>query len=205
MSGSAAAAAAMSKSASASAVLSAISVATAAICFAVGYLNQMLVGAEPYGEDPRGVTGTHVLYTLDELKAMKSDKERVDAYYNAKADLHDVLEVSTGTRNVRVAYPKLEGRVDLQLLKKAINQFYPDVAADFRFQTPAPAQAAAPIPAAPIPAAPALQTIQMGGGSNSNQRIPGEGGSTGAPRPLFGGGEQPQGYLPGHARIAVGQ
>jgi hypothetical protein len=87
-------------------------------------------------------------------------------------------------------------------LTKAAQQFYPDVAADFRFQTPAPAQAAAPIPAAP-----ALQTIQMGGGSNSNsnQRIPGEGGSTGAPRPLFGGGEQPQGYLPGHARIAVGQ
>jgi hypothetical protein len=190
----------------------------------MGYVAQLFVKAEPFGGDPRAVTGTHTLYTLDELKAMSSDKDRVDAYYNKRADLHDVLEATVQTRDVKAAYPKLEGKQELLLLKKAIEQFYPAAAAP----APAPVEvvketppaipvanpAPAPAPSAPPAEAPveqggSIKLIQMGGGgdsnSNSGQTIQVAVGSTDAPHLQSAGGVQPQGYLLGHARIGVGQ
>jgi len=201
-----------------SATSAALSIATAAICLGMGYVAQLFVKAEPFGGDPRAVTGTHTLYTLDELKAMSSDKDRVDAYYNKRADLHDVLEATVQTRDVKAAYPKLEGKQELLLLKKAIEQFYPAAAA------PAPAPAPVEVvketpPAIPAPSAPpaeapveqggSIKLIQMGGGGDSNsnlgQTIQVAVGSTDAPHLQSAGGVQPQGYLLGHARIGVGQ
>jgi len=208
-----------SVSASSSATWTALSVATAAICFAVGYVNQLLVGAEPFGDDPRPVTGTHTLYTLDELKSMKTDKERVDAYYNKRADLHDVLQATVNEKDVNAAYPKLKDREDLQLLKKAIKQFYPAAAEPLPEPVPEPEpepevqiQPIQPAAAHAVPLPPGGQAIQMGGGSAvpdlktmTNQTISEADGSTGAPHPLFGGGVQPQDYSLGLGHIGVGQ
>ena len=181
MSGSAAAAA------SSSATSTALSVATAAICFAIGYVNQLLVGAEPFGDDPRPVT-----------------------------------------RDVNAAYPLLKDREDLQLIRKAIKQYYPAATAlkvappapsappvdTYSAPAPAPAPSAPPAGAVPVPLP--RYSNQMGGGSQTqtqthsdsaapDQTIPAAGGSTDAPRPLSGGEQQPQGYLQGHAHIGVGQ
>jgi hypothetical protein len=107
-----------------SATSAALSIATAAICLGIGYAAQLFVKAEPFDGDPRPVTGTHNLYTVQELNKM-TNKERVDAYYNKRADLHDVLQSTVGTSNVKAAYLKLQNNPELLLLKKAIEQYYP--------------------------------------------------------------------------------
>ena len=135
-----------------SATSAALSIATAAICLGMGYVAQLFVKAEPFGGDPRAVTGTHTLYTVDELKGMQNDKDRVDAYYNKRADLHDVLEATVQTRDVKAAYPKLEGKQELLLLKKAIEQFYPAAAAPALAHTGAVAVPLPPPAPAPAPA-----------------------------------------------------
>jgi hypothetical protein len=163
---------------------------------------------------------------------MKTDKERVDAYYNKRADLHDVLQATVNEKDVNAAYLKLKDREDLQLLKKAIKQFYPAAAAaaepvaEVQIQTIPPAvpdvrpndsPVPAPVPAGAyaVPIPPGGQTIQMGGGSAhgsgsdsktaTNQTISKADGSTGAPHLLFGGGVQPQDYSLGLGHIGVGQ
>lgn len=194
-----------------SATSAALSIATAAICLGLGYAAQLFVKAEPFDGDPRAVAGTHNLYTVQELNKM-TNKERVDAYYNKRADLHDVLQSTVGTSNVKAAYLKLQNNPELLLLKKAIEQYYPgDVAppvtpGNFAQTTPM----AAPAGAVAVPIGPGGHITQMGGGgfqtdSNSNQTIPEAGGSTDAPHPQSGGGVQPQGYLQGLGRIGVGQ
>lgn len=111
----------------ATAAMAALSIATAAISFGVGYVAQLFVKATPFDGDPRSVSGTHVLYTVDELRKM-NDKERVDAYYNKRADLHDVLEAVVETRDPAQAYVKLKEKKDMELLTKAIKEFYPKAA-----------------------------------------------------------------------------
>lgn len=209
-----------------SATSAALSIATAAICLGLGYAAQLFVKAEPFDGDPRAVAGTHNLYTVQELNKM-TNKERVDAYYNKRADLHDVLQSTVGTSNVKAAYLKLQNNPELLLLKKAIEQYYPgDVAPPVTpgnfAQTnpmvarPSPSPAPAPAGAVAVPLGPGGHITQMGGGgsqtdsdsdsnSNSNQTIPEAGGSTDAPHPQSGGGVQPQGYLQGLGRIGVGQ
>ena len=108
----------------ATAAMAALSIATAAISFGVGYVAQLFLKATPFDDDPRSVSGTHVLYTVGELRKL-NDKERVDAYYNKRADLHDVLEAVVETRDPAQAYIKLKEKKDMQLLTKAIKEFYP--------------------------------------------------------------------------------
>jgi len=144
-----------------SATSAALSIATAAICLGLGYAAQLFVKAEPFDGDPRAVAGTHNLYTVQELSKM-TNKERVDAYYNKRADLHDVLQSTVGTSNVKAAYLKLQNNPELLLLKKAIEQYYPgDVAppvtpGNFAQTNPMVAPAPAPAPAGavavPLPA-----------------------------------------------------
>jgi len=130
----------------ASAAMTALSIATAAISFGVGYVAQIFVKATPFDGDPRSVSGTHVLYTVDELRKM-NDKERVDAYYNKRADLHDVLEAVVETRDPAQAYIKLKEKKDMELIVKAIKEFYPKAVPD----ATAPAAPTAP-PAVAVPA-----------------------------------------------------
>ena len=163
------------------AAMAALSIATGAICFGVGYVCQLIVKATPFSDDPRPVTGTHNLYTVEELKGLKSDKERVDAYYNKRADLHDVLMATVGIRNPAEAYPKLEGKEDLRLLKKAIEEFYPDKIR------------------------PTVVEIENQTEEGANQTSPVNKQPTDGLRPQFGGGVQPQGYLPMLGQIGVGR
>ena len=130
--------------------MTALSIATAAISFGVGSVAQLLVKATPFDGDPRSVSGTHVLYTVKELRSMKDDKERIDAYYNKRADLHDVLESVVETRDPAQAYVKLKDKKDTQLLTKAIKEFYPKAAVP---DAPAPPLAVA-VPLPPAPSAP---------------------------------------------------
>jgi len=154
----------------------------------------MFVKATPYEDDPRPVSDTHNLYTVEELKGLKDDKERVDAYYKKRADLHDVLMATVGTNDPNAAYPRLEGKEDLRLLKKAIEEFYPDTVR--QIQTPA---------ALPTEVSrEGRQGIQTEAGI-SNQSSPEDILSMDALRPKFGGGVQPQGYLLMPASIGVGQ
>ena len=165
----------------ATAAMAALSIATAAISFGVGYVAQLFVKATPFDGDPRSVSGTHVLYTVDELRKM-NDKERVDAYYNKRADLHDVLEAVVETRDPAQAYLKLKDKKDMQLLTKAIKEFYPAV-------PDAPAAPAAIAPLVEPPKAPML-----GGGAPP----------TGAGHLQFGGEMRPL-VLPAEpAAVAVG-
>jgi len=215
---------------SGSGAAAALSIATAAICLGLGYSAQLFVKAEPFDGDPRAVAGTHNLYTVQELNKL-TNKERVDAYYNKRADLHDVLQSTVGTNNVKAAYLKLQNNPELLLLKKAIEQYYPgdvpapDTPGNFAQTNPmlAPPQTGAvavPLPAAAAPPQIGAVAVSLlpgghvnspmaGGGSqtdsDSDQTIPEAGGSTDAPHPQSGGGVQPQGYLPGLARIGVGQ
>jgi len=147
----------MTDSSAASAAMTALSIATAAISFGVGYVAQLFVKATPFDDDPRSVSGTHVLYTVGELRKLKDDKERVDAYYNKRADLHDVLEAVVGTRDPAQAYIKLKEKKDMQLLTKAIKEFYPAV---LDAPTP-PLDVAVPVPA---PSAPPKAPM-LGGGA----------------------------------------
>jgi len=156
----------------------ALSIATGAMCFGVGYVCQMFVKAVPFSDDPRPVTGTHNLYTVEELKTLKDDKERVNAYYNRRADLHDVLGAAVGTKDPREAYPKLEGKEDLKLLKKAIEEFYPDKIKPVSNQT----------------------EVQGADEISPEDRL-----STDALRPQLGGGVQPPDYLPVPGQIGVGR
>jgi hypothetical protein len=114
----------------------------------------MFVKATPFDDDPRSVSGTHVLYTVGELRKLKDDKERVDAYYNKRADLHDVLEAVVGTRDPAQAYIKLKEKKDMQLLTKAIKEFYPAVldapTPPLDVAVPVPAPSAPPVTAKPI-------------------------------------------------------
>jgi hypothetical protein len=135
--------------------MTALSIATAAISFGVGYVAQLFVKATPFDDDPRSVSGTHVLYTVDELKKLPSNKERVDAYYNKRADLHDVLEAVVGSRDAAKAYTLVTADKELQLLAKAIREFYPDVAAPLE-KPPAP-----PPPAPPLAPPPPIQTTPI--------------------------------------------
>lgn len=134
----------MTDSSAASAAMTALSIATAAISFGVGYVAQLFVKATPFDGDPRSVSGTHVLYTVDELRKMKDDKERVDAYYNKRADLHDVLEAVVGTRDPAQAYVKLKEKKDMDLLMKAIKEFYPKDVVPDAAPTPPPVMAPPP-------------------------------------------------------------
>jgi len=162
--------------------MTALSIATAAISFGVGYVAQIFVKATPFDGDPRSVSGTHVLYTVDELRKM-NDKERVDAYYNKRADLHDVLEAVVETRDAAQAYIKLKEKKDMELLVKAIKEFYPAV-------LDAPAAPAPPAPLAEPPKAPML-----GGGAPP----------TGAGHLQFGGEMRPLVLQAAPAAVAVGQ
>lgn len=138
----------------ASAAMTALSIATAAISFGVGYVAQLFVKATPFDGDPRSVSGTHVLYTVDELKKLPSNKERVDAYYNKRADLHDVLEAVVKTRDASQAYTLMKDDKELQLLTKAIKEFYPDVVAPLEKPAPPAPPETAPPPAVPPPTPP---------------------------------------------------
>jgi hypothetical protein len=165
----------------ATAAMAALSIATAAISFGVGYVAQIFVKATPFDGDPRSVSGTHVLYTVDELRKM-NDKERVDAYYNKRADLHDVLEAVVETRDPAQAYVKLKEKKGMELLTKAIKEFYPAVAD----------AAAAPAAIAPLVEPP--KAPMLGGGAPP----------TGAGHLQFGG-ELPPLVLPAEpAAVAVG-
>ena len=152
----------------ASAAMSALSIATAAISFGVGYVAQLFLKATPFDDDPRSVSGTHVLYTVGELRKL-NDKERVDAYYNKRADLHDVLEAVVGTRDPAQAYNKLKEKKDTQLLTKAIKEFYPKAVVPDAAPTPPPppplviAKPVVPPPTAPVVEPPKAPMI--GGGA----------------------------------------
>ena len=160
----------MTDSSAASAAMTALSIATAAISFGVGYVAQLFVKATPFDGDPRSVSGTHVLYTVDELQKM-NDKERVDAYYNKRADLHDVLEAVVETRDPAQAYIKLKEKKDMDLLMKAIKEFYPKAVVPDAAPTPPPVMA--PPPSAPLAVA-----------------VPPP---TAPPAPMLGGGARPMG------------
>lgn len=180
----------------ASAAITALSIATAAISFGVGYVAQLFVKATPFDDDPRSVSGTHVLYTIVELRNMKDDKERVDAYYNKRADLHDVLEAVVGTRDPAQAYNKLKEKKDTQLLMKAIKEFYPkDVVPDAAPTPPpptAPLAVAVPPPTAPVVEPP--KAPMLGGGARP----------TDAGRLQFGGVSLPLVPQVAPAAVAVG-
>jgi hypothetical protein len=187
--------------------MTALSIATAAISFGVGYVAQIFVKATPFDGDPRSVSGTHVLYNVDELRKM-NDKERVDAYYNKRADLHDVLEAVVETRDPAQAYIKLKDKKDMQLLMKAIKEFYPKAAVpDAAAPPPAPPAAAVPAPApivppaaavpAPAPIVPPAEPLKapmLGGGAPSK----------GAGHLQFGGEMRPLVLPTAPAAVAVG-
>jgi len=180
----------------ASAAMTALSIATAAISFGVGYVAQIFVKATPFDGDPRSVSGTHVLYTVDELRKM-NDKERVDAYYNKRADLHDVLEAVVETRDPAQAYVKLKEKKDMELLVKAIKEFYPKAAVPDAAAAPPPPPAVA-VPAPPTPSVPLAEPPKapmLGGGAPP----------TGVGHLQFGGEMQPLVLPAAPAAVAVGQ
>jgi len=192
----------------ATAAMAALSIATAAISFGVGYVAQLLVKATPFDGDPRSVSGTHVLYTVEELRKM-NDTERVDAYYNKRADLHDVLEAVVETRDPAQAYLKLKDKKDMQLLMKAIKEFYPKaVVPDVAPAPSAPPETAKPIPA---PSAPPETAKPIPAPTAPPAEPPGEdptlaGGArpTGAGHLQFGGDLQPLVLQAPLATVAVG-
>ena len=183
----------------ASAAMSALSIATAAISFGVGYVAQLFLKATPFDDDPRSVSGTHVLYTVGELRKL-NDKERVDAYYNKRADLHDVLEAVVETRDPAQAYIKLKEKKDMQLLTKAIKEFYPKAVAPDAAPTPPPVMApppTAPLVMTPPPTAPPAEPPKapmIGGGARP----------TGAGHLQFGGEMRPLVLPAVPAAVAVG-
>jgi len=141
-----------------------LAIATAAICFGLGWACQMVVGATPLTGDPRSVAGTYNLFTRKELTAMGSDKERIDAYYNKRANLHDVLFAVTNEDDVQAASRILETKTaekEYDLLRRAVKEYYPAAA-------PIPSEVAQPrdVPPPQFAAAP-----QLGGRSPARAHI----------------------------------
>lgn len=149
-------------------MIAALTAGSAVCCFGVAYATHMMLPVKPVNAAEilknQSTLNTVNLLTFNELKT-RPLQERIDAYTSSRANLQDVMMVTTDRPTLNQSYvaiakkiptlpPESKERGQYEFLKKAADDHFTGF---IPVPAPAPPPATtAPAPAPPVPATPLL-------------------------------------------------